>query len=69
MQGRQVTIAELVKVLSKILQRPILDRTGYLEKFDVNIAFAYEEEVPVGIRRAPSRASAQWTEIEDGPSY
>ena len=48
-EGRQVVMADLIKVLSMMLQRPILDRTNFGEKFDVNVRFAYEREVTVGI--------------------
>jgi uncharacterized protein (TIGR03435 family) len=54
--GGQVTIAELVRELSNILQRPIIDKTGFAGKFDVNLRFAYEEDVTVGIAKPPTSA-------------
>lgn len=40
---------DLIKVLSGMLQRPIIDKTDFSGKFDVNLRFAYEQEVTVGI--------------------
>jgi uncharacterized protein (TIGR03435 family) len=48
-EGRQLSMADLIKQLSAILQRPIVDQTGFLGKFDVNLRFAYDQEVTVGI--------------------
>jgi uncharacterized protein (TIGR03435 family) len=43
--GGQVAMAELIRVLSGLLQRPIVDETGFLQKFDIDLRFAYEEGV------------------------
>jgi uncharacterized protein (TIGR03435 family) len=48
-EGRQVVIADLIKTLSAILQRPLLDKTEFHGRFDVNLRFAYDQEVTVGI--------------------
>jgi uncharacterized protein (TIGR03435 family) len=47
--GRQVGMADLIKVLSGMLERPIIDKTDFSGKFDVNLRFAYEQAVTVGI--------------------
>ncbi len=41
-------MAELIKMLSEIVDRPIIDRTGVLENFDVHLEF-YPDEATVGI--------------------
>jgi len=48
-EGRQGTMADLIKVLSRILERSIIDETGFSSKFDVNLRFAYEQDITVGI--------------------
>ena len=48
-EGRQVAMAEVARVLSAILQRPVVDKTGFAEKFDVNLRFGYDPQVTVGI--------------------
>lgn len=48
-EGRQVGIAELIQTLAGILQRPIVDKTGFAGKFDVTLRFAYEADVTVGV--------------------
>jgi uncharacterized protein (TIGR03435 family) len=47
--GRQVAMADLIKVLSRILERSIIDKTGFSSKFDVNLRFAYEQDITVGM--------------------
>jgi uncharacterized protein (TIGR03435 family) len=42
-------MADLVRVLSAMLQRPVADHTGYTKAFDVNIPFAYDPDVTIGI--------------------
>lgn len=48
-EGRQVGMEDLIKVLSGMLQRPIVDKTDFSGKFDANLRFAYEQEVTVGL--------------------
>jgi uncharacterized protein (TIGR03435 family) len=36
-------MADFIKVLSSIIGRPIADRTGFMDKFDVHLGFAYDE--------------------------
>ncbi len=55
--GRQVVMADLVKVLQGLLQRPVVDRTGFTGKFDVAMPFAYDEGVTVGIGNPWPQAS------------
>jgi uncharacterized protein (TIGR03435 family) len=47
--GRQVGMEDLIKVLSWMLQRPIVDKTDFSGKFDVNLRFAYQQELTDGI--------------------
>lgn len=47
--GRQVGMEDLIKVLSGMLQRPIIDKTDFSGKFDVNLRFVYEQEATAGI--------------------
>jgi uncharacterized protein (TIGR03435 family) len=48
-EGRHVTMAELTRALSAIFQRSVLDRTRLSGRFDVNLRFAYQPDVTVGI--------------------
>ncbi len=48
-EGRQVTMADFISVLSRILQRSIIDKTGFSSKLDVNLRFAYEQDITVGV--------------------
>jgi uncharacterized protein (TIGR03435 family) len=67
-QAGQVAMAEFIKVLSNIIERPIVDRTGFTEKFDVHLGFAYDEAT--GGLPNPRRAgdSGQPAELESSPS-
>ena len=47
--GREISMAELARQLSAILQKPVVNKTGYAGKFDVLLPFAYQEDVTVGI--------------------
>jgi uncharacterized protein (TIGR03435 family) len=58
-EGRQVGMAELARQLSAMLQRPVVDETGFAGKFDVNLRFAYEADVTVGI-------GDPWRGVADG---
>lgn len=60
-QGGDLPMVEFVKMLSEIVGRPIIDRTGVLENFDVHLEF-YPDEATVGIR-TPRR-----TGDPDGPA-
>jgi uncharacterized protein (TIGR03435 family) len=44
--GRQIEMASLTKLLSGILGRPVLDKIGIAEKFDINVEFACDELTP-----------------------
>jgi uncharacterized protein (TIGR03435 family) len=45
LRGKQITMAVLTKELSTILERPVIDRTGVAEKFDISVDFAWDEVV------------------------
>jgi uncharacterized protein (TIGR03435 family) len=49
LRGREIAMAELIKVLSMILQRPVLDKTAFPGRFDADLRFAYDQDVTVGI--------------------
>ena len=48
-EGRQVTMADLTGALTGIFQRSVIDQTHLSGRFDVNLKFAYEPDVTVGI--------------------
>ena len=43
MQGGKVPMAEFIRVLSMLMGRPILDKTGYTQAFDVGLEFTPDE--------------------------
>ena len=45
MQGGQVSMAELVRVLSNVLARTVVDQTGYTGEFDVHLEFSPDESL------------------------
>lgn len=45
MQGGKVPMAELVRILAMVMGRPVVDRTGYTETFDVLLDFSPDESV------------------------
>jgi uncharacterized protein (TIGR03435 family) len=47
--GRQIDMTELARALSGILQHAVADQTGFSGKFDVELRFAYEDDLTVGI--------------------
>jgi uncharacterized protein (TIGR03435 family) len=49
LEGRHVTLAELTRALAAIFQRSVLDQSGLSGRFDINLRFAYEPDVTVGI--------------------
>jgi len=53
-QGGDLPMVEFIKMLSEIVGRPIIDKTGVLKNFDVHLEF-YPDEATVGIhtRRRP----------------
>jgi uncharacterized protein (TIGR03435 family) len=44
LKGGSVQVPELVRVLSIIIGRPVIDKTGFLGTFDVNVTFAAQPE-------------------------
>jgi uncharacterized protein (TIGR03435 family) len=44
-QGAQVSMPDLIKTLAMVMGRPVVDKTGYSEKFDVQFDFAPDETV------------------------
>jgi uncharacterized protein (TIGR03435 family) len=56
MKGRQVTTADLAKILSWILARRVIDRSEMTGKFDVDLPFAFDDTM-AGIPRPPSASS------------
>jgi bla regulator protein BlaR1 len=57
-EGRQVTMTELIRALSGLLGRPVIDMTRFSGKFDINMGFAWEPDVTVGIGNPWSRGDA-----------
>jgi uncharacterized protein (TIGR03435 family) len=55
-KGRQVTTANLAKILSTILARRVIDRSEITDKFDVILPFAWDETM-TGIPRPPLASS------------
>jgi uncharacterized protein (TIGR03435 family) len=45
-RGRQIEMASFSKLLCGILGRPVLDKIGITEKFDINVEFACDELTP-----------------------
>ena len=43
MQGSRISMAEFVKGLSRVVGRPVLDKTGFSGEFDVHLDFAPED--------------------------
>jgi uncharacterized protein (TIGR03435 family) len=58
-EGRQVTMTEVTRALAEIFHRSVLDETGLSARFDVNLRFAYEPDVTVGIGNPWRQGSAQ----------
>jgi uncharacterized protein (TIGR03435 family) len=42
LEGRRVSMATFVTALSNFLGRPVLDKTGYIGAFDLNLEFTFE---------------------------
>ena len=42
-QGSKVRMADLVRELAVVLDRPVLDRTGFTAEFDLNLSFAADQ--------------------------
>jgi uncharacterized protein (TIGR03435 family) len=42
-RGRKVHVADLVRELASILDRPVLDKTGYTGEFDLDLSFTPDE--------------------------
>ena len=59
--GRRIGMADLAKVLSAMLLRPVVDKTGIDQRFDVLLPFAYEEGVTAGVGNP-------WRQSGAGPS-
>jgi uncharacterized protein (TIGR03435 family) len=54
-------MVEFIKMLSEIMGRPIIDKTGVLENFDVHLEF-YPDEATIGIH------THRRTSDPDGPA-
>ncbi len=52
-RGREVSIAQLTKTLSAILDHPVIDKTRITSKFDVDLNFAYDD-LTVGLPKPPA---------------
>ena len=55
MSGRKVTMAQFARVLSRVLGRPVTDRTGFLGLFDLDFDFL-PDEATVGLPPPPPGA-------------
>jgi bla regulator protein blaR1 len=58
MFGRKVAMAEFVRVLSMVLDRPVVDRTGVTETFGVRLDFLPDAATPVLPPPPPDAASS-----------
>ena len=66
MQGGQAPMAELTRILAMVMGRPVIDRTGIKEKFDVDLHFAPDQSLaglpPMGPRDPNLPAASDPTE-------
>jgi uncharacterized protein (TIGR03435 family) len=54
-RGGNLPMTEFIKMLSEIVGKPIIDRTGVLENFDVNLQFYPDDATPgIHTRRQPA---------------
>ncbi len=53
MRGANVTMAELVRILSNVLARTVVDKTGFTGSFDIQLEFA-PDMVLAGLPRPPT---------------
>jgi len=44
-QGRKVRVADLVRELTSILDRPVVDKTGFTGEFDLDLSFTRDETI------------------------
>ena len=44
--GGRITMSELVRLLSRLLDRTVVDKTGFTARFDVRLDFVPEDETP-----------------------
>jgi uncharacterized protein (TIGR03435 family) len=51
MDGSKVPMAELVRVLSMVMGRPVLDKTGFEKDFEVHLEFT-PDETTLGLPRS-----------------
>lgn len=56
LEGAQVQMADLTRVLANLLWRPVIDRTGYTEKFNLKLEFAADSAI--GLLAGPYRPDA-----------
>jgi uncharacterized protein (TIGR03435 family) len=62
MSGGNVSMTELIRVLSNILGRTVIDKTAFTGTFDVHLEFAADEAL-AGIPRPPAQAAAVATDF------
>jgi len=58
MQGGKVSMTELVRVLSNVLGRTVVDKTGFTSTFDVHLEFTPDESLGGAPSPPPSPAAA-----------
>jgi uncharacterized protein (TIGR03435 family) len=51
-QGGKITMAELVRVLSNMMGRTVIDKTGFTGEFDVQLQFALDDAI-AGLPKPP----------------
>ena len=66
MQGGKVSMTELVKVLSNVLGRTVIDKTGFTATFDVHLEFTPDESVG-GVSWSPPGTAAANDSIRPVP--
>lgn len=54
MDGGKVTIAQVTQILTNMLDRSIVDKTGFTETFDVHLEFSFDEAL-AGLAADPNR--------------
>jgi uncharacterized protein (TIGR03435 family) len=54
MDGGKVTIAQVAQILTNMLDRSIVDKTGFTETFDVHLEFSFDEAL-AGLAADPNR--------------
>jgi uncharacterized protein (TIGR03435 family) len=63
MQGGKIPMAEFIRVLSMVLGRSVIDRTGFTELFDVRLDFVPDEITEAMPPPPPNAADSNFPSI------